>query len=60
MSNKCTICGKNVSKTMSIEKKHISDNDEIICMNCMKEIDPIAYLFILQTIEKQLRLQNRK
>ena len=60
MEYKCSICEKPLSRAMSVSNNYVSKTTDMICMSCMKEIDPIAYLFVLQSIERQLKLINKQ
>ncbi|MFW5800223.1 MAG: hypothetical protein ACOCV8_05350 [Spirochaetota bacterium] len=60
MEYKCSVCGKPLSRAMSVSNNYVSKTTDMICMSCMKEIDPIAYLFVLESIERQLKLINKQ
>ncbi len=53
MKHHCSVCGKAVSRKLSMTKK-LENHQELICLSCIKKIDPIAYIFVLQSIERNL------
>jgi predicted amidophosphoribosyltransferase len=61
MKHLCSVCGKPVSRKLSMTK-NLDKHQELICLPCIKKIDPIAYIFVLQSIERNLieELKNHK
>ncbi len=62
MKHHCSVCGKTISQKLSMSKNLNNGYQEVICLSCIKEIDPIAYIFVLQSIERNLlnELENKE